>query len=123
CCGNLGGGGFATLRLADGRTLFLDFRETAPAAATPTMYLDAKGELIKGLSLNGYQAVGVPGSVLGLDTLLARYGTLPRERIMAPAIALARDGYVLGEADAAILATGAKAFAAEPNVAAIFLHD
>lgn len=61
CCGNLGGGGFATLHLANGRDVFLNFREKAPLAATPAMYLDAKGEVVKDLSLIGYRAVAVPG--------------------------------------------------------------
>ena len=123
CCGNLGGGGFATLHLADGRDLFLNFRERAPYAATETMYLDDKGEVIKGASLRGYLAVGVPGTVMGLDTLLEKYGSLPRDVVMAPAIKLAEEGYVLDQGDADILARGTKAFAAEPNVAAIFLKD
>ena len=78
CCGNLGGGGFATLHLADGRDLFINFREKAPLAATETMYLDAAGEVVPDLSLKGYLAIGVPGSVLGLDTLLQKFGTMPR---------------------------------------------
>ena len=123
CCGNLGGGGFATLHLADGRDLFLNFRERAPYAATETMYLDDKGEVIKGASLRGYLAVGVPGTVMGLDTLLEKYGSLPRDVVMAPAIKLAEEGYVLDQGDADILARGTEAFAAEPNVAAIFLKD
>ncbi len=121
CCGNIGGGGFATLVLADGTKTFLDFREEAPGAATPTMYLDTEGNVIEGLSLRGYKAVGVPGTVLGLDTLLARYGTLPRAMVMAPAIDLAEAGFVLSDGDAAILALGADAFSEQPNVAAIFL--
>lgn len=123
CCGNLGGGGFATLHLADGRDVFLNFREKAPLASTSSMYLDDKGEVIKGLSLKGYLAVGVPGTVMGLDRLLQIYGTLPREVVMAPAIRLAEDGYILDQGDADILARGTDAFAAEPNVAAIFLKD
>src|SRR3954469_23160861 len=90
--GNLGGGGFMTVRFADGRTTFLDFRETAPLAATGTMYLDAVGNVVPKLSTEGYLSVAVPGSVRGLDTALTRYGTLPRLRVMAPAIALAEDG-------------------------------
>ena len=66
CCGNIGGGGFATLHLANGKDLFFNFREKAPGAATETMYLDAAGEIVPDLSLRGYKAVGVPGSVLGL---------------------------------------------------------
>ncbi|MBL8905844.1 MAG: gamma-glutamyltransferase [Rhizobiales bacterium] len=121
CCGNLGGGGFATIRLADGRTSFVNFREKAPLAATPNMYLDAKGELIADASLVGYLAVAVPGSVLGLDTMLTKFGTMDRATVMAPAIRLAEEGFTLTAGDAAILATATKAFAEQPNVAAIFL--
>ncbi len=123
CCGNLGGGGFATLRLADGKETFFNFREKAPLAATQTMYLDANGEVVPRLSLDGYMAVGVPGTVLGLDTMLQRYGTMARQRVMAPAIDLAEKGYILTRGEADILATGAEGFAKEPNVAAIFLND
>ena len=120
CCGNIGGGGFATLHLADGRDIFINFREKAPLASTENMYLDAKGEVVPDLSLKGYLAVGVPGSVLGLDTMLQKYGTLTREKIMAPAIKLADEGYVLSQGDADILAGSAKSFAGQPNVAAVF---
>jgi gamma-glutamyltranspeptidase/glutathione hydrolase len=123
CCGNLGGGGFATLHLADGRDVFVNFRETAPAAATATMYLDAKGEVIKGMSLRGYRAVGVPGTVMGLETLLAKYGSLPRATVMAPAIKLAEEGFVLTQGDADILAVSAKNLVDEPKATAIFFRD
>lgn len=123
CCGNLGGGGFATLHLANGKDTFLNFREKAPGAATETMYLDSAGEVVPDLSLRGYKAVGIPGSVLGLDTLLTKYGTMSREKVMAPAIRLAEDGFVLTSADVDILGSGTKDFASEPNVSAIFLHD
>lgn len=123
CCGNLGGGGFATLHLKDGRDVFLNFREKAPLAATAQMYLDAKGEVVKNASLKGYLAVGVPGSVMGLDTLLNKYGTMPRAVVMAPAIKLAEDGFVLTQGDIDILATATDDFEAETNVAAIFLNQ
>jgi gamma-glutamyltranspeptidase / glutathione hydrolase len=123
CCGNIGGGGFATIHLASGKDIFLNFREKAPLSATPTMYLDAKGEVVPDLSLKGYLAAGVPGSVLGLDTLLTRYGTMPRAAVMAPAIKLAEEGFLLNEGDAAILGNAAKSFAGQPNVAAVFLKD
>lgn len=123
CCGNLGGGGFATIRLADGRAIFVNFREKAPLAAKPAMYLDDKGEVIEGVSLKGYLAVAVPGSVLGLDTMLAKYGTMTRAQVMEPAIKLAEEGFVLAQGDAAILATAAQAFAEQENIAAIFLKD
>jgi gamma-glutamyltranspeptidase/glutathione hydrolase len=69
CCGNIGGGGFMTVHLANGKDTFINFRETAPAAASANMYLDADGNVKKGASLYGYLAAGVPGTVLGLDTV------------------------------------------------------
>jgi gamma-glutamyltranspeptidase/glutathione hydrolase len=123
CCGNIGGGGFATIRLSDGREIFLNFREKAPLAATEKMYLDQNGEVIENASLVGYLAVAVPGTVLGLETLREKYGTMPRETLMAPAIKLAEEGFALTQGDADIMARSAKSFAAQPNVAAIFLRD
>ncbi len=123
CCGNIGGGGFATLHMADGKDVFLNFREKAPGASSEKMYLNAAGDVVPDLSLKGYLAVGVPGSVLGLDTLLEKYGTMKREVVMAPAIKLAEEGFVLNDGDVAIMNTSAKAFAEQPNVAATFLHD
>ncbi len=122
CCGNIGGGGFMTLHLAAGRDVFLDFRETAPAAATADMYLDAAGKPVPGASLVGWKAVAVPGSVLGLDTALAKYGTLPRAVVMEPAIRLARDGFILTRGDTDILDLRTRQFAANPTLAAIFLR-
>lgn len=123
CCANIGGGGFMVIHLAkDDRDTFLNFRETAPAAATKTMYLDAAGNLIKGASLYGYLAVGVPGSVLGLDTALQRYGTLPREQVMAPAIRLAREGFILTRGDTDILDAGAALLKKDPVAAKIFFR-
>jgi len=122
CCGNIGGGGFMTIHLADGRDTFINFRETAPAAASANMYLDPQGNPIKDLSLYGYLAAGVPGTVMGLDRALAEYGTLPRARVMAPAIALARDGYILARGDTDVLAVGALRFAKDPVASKIFLR-
>ena len=122
CCGNIGGGGFLLLHTADGRSRFVNFRETAPAAATRDMYLDAAGDVIAGASLRGWKAAGVPGTVLGLNTALGRYGTLPLARVMAPAIALARDGFTLTRGDTDILESGTRLFAREANVARIFLR-
>src|SRR5690242_2639695 len=76
--GNLGGGGFMLLRLADGTTTFLDFRERAPLAAKPDMFLDAQGNVVPGRSTDTWLAVGVPGSAAGLEAARARYGTLSR---------------------------------------------
>ena len=142
CCGNIGGGGFLTAHLPNGppgghpdgppgghpdghpggRDIFLDFRETAPAAATRTMYLDADGNPIPGASLRGWKAAGVPGTVLGLDTALVKYGTMPRAAVMAPAIRLARQGFTLTAADADILARGAPLLRRDKIAAHIFLR-
>lgn len=123
CCGNLGGGGFMLIRFANGRTRFLDFREMAPGAATPNMYLDAKGQVIPRLSTQGYLAVGVPGTVKGLDYALKTYGTRSRQQVMAPAITLAERGFTLQAADAALLQGFTKTFRTQPNVASIFLKN
>ncbi len=122
CCGNIGGGGFLTAHLADGRDIFVNFREMAPAAASRNMYLDASGHPERGASLYGWKAVGVPGTVAGLDTALAKYGTLNRAAVMAPAIRLARQGFVLTTADADIIARGAAMLRRNPAAAAIFLR-
>src|SRR5207249_5222075 len=104
CCGNIGGGGFMLIHTADGHDTVINFRETAPRAATAGMFLDPAGNPVRERSLYGYLAAGVPGTVMGLDNSLTAYGRLGRGTVMAPAIALARDGFVLGEADAAIIA-------------------
>jgi len=93
--GNLGGGGFMLLRMADGKTHFIDFREEAPAAATAGMYLNAQGNVIDGASEYGYKAIGVPGSVAGLVYAEKKYGKLTLPQVMAPAMRLARDGFPL----------------------------
>ena len=98
--GNLGGGGFMLIRMADGRTHFVDYREKAPAAATANMYLDAQGNVIENASLVGYKAIGVPGSVAGMVYAEKEYGKLTLGQVMAPAIKLARDGYPLAWEDA-----------------------
>jgi len=93
--GNIGGGGFMLIRMADGKTHFLDYREKAPAAATRDMYLDAQGNVIEGASEYGYKAVGVPGSVAGMVTAEKKFGKLTLKQVIAPAIKLARDGFAL----------------------------
>ncbi len=97
--GNLGGGGFLLLRNADGKTRFIDFREKAPAAATENMYLDAQGNVIKDASVVGYKSVGVPGTVAGLVYAEKQYGRLSIEKVIAPAIQLAREGFPLAYED------------------------
>ncbi|TDS97071.1 gamma-glutamyltransferase 1 [Rahnella sp. BIGb0236] len=122
CCGNIGGGGFMTVHLADGKDTFINFRETAPAAASANMYLDADGNVKKGASLYGYLAAGVPGTVLGMDTVQKEYGKLTRQQVMGPAIKLARQGFVLTRADTDILDTTVKRFKEDPETARIFLR-
>ncbi|MEO8081527.1 MAG: gamma-glutamyltransferase [Caldimonas sp.] len=119
--GNLGGGGFMTILLADGRRTFLDFREKAPLAASPGMYLDAAGNVVRGASTRGHLAVGVPGTVSGLETARERYGTMPRAELIAPAIGYAERGFVLEQGDADMFATATDAFKRDPASAAIFL--
>ena len=121
CCGNIGGGGFMIIHLANGHDVFLDFREKAPLKATPTLYQNAQGNVVPGLSTKTYLGVGVPGTVMGLNTALKKYGTMSLKQVMEPAISLARDGYVLQRGDVNILDTRVKDFARHPNVAAIFL--
>jgi len=102
--GNLGGGGFLLLRNANGDTHFIDFRERAPAAATENMYLDAQGKVIpessKDSSVVGYKSAGVPGSVAGLVYAERKYGKLSLDKVIAPAIKLAHDGFILAYEDA-----------------------
>lgn len=93
--GNLGGGGFMLIRMADGKLHFLDYREKAPGAASRDMYLDAQGNVIEGASEIGYKAIGVPGSVAGMVYAEQKFGKLSLNRVIAPAIRLAREGYVL----------------------------
>jgi gamma-glutamyltranspeptidase / glutathione hydrolase len=99
CCGNIGGGGFMLIRMHDGRERFIDFREKAPIHATRDMYLDSSGNVDPEKSRKGWLAIGVPGTVMGLNRALREYGTMPRERVMAGAIDLARNGYVIEAGD------------------------
>lgn len=121
--GNLGGGGFATIVLADGRRTFLDFRERAPLAALETLYLDGKGDVVPGLSLDSWLAIGVPGTVAGLEEARDRYGTMGRQALLAPAIGLAARGFELDRGDAENFARSAEGLGKDAGAAAIFLHD
>ncbi len=121
--GNLGGGGFMTVQLADGRKTFLDFREKAPLAATANMYLDKDGNVIEGLSAKGHLAVGVPGTVSGMELALSKYGTLKRAQVIAPAIKLAENGFALEQGDIDLLHTATGEFEKDKDLRAIFLHN
>ncbi|MDB4913792.1 MAG: hypothetical protein JWM95_1436, partial [Gemmatimonadetes bacterium] len=95
--GNIGGGGYMVIHMADGRSAALDYREIAPLAATRNMYLDANGKLTD-RSIVGPTASGVPGAVAGLTEALAKYGTMRLADVMAPAIRYAEEGFVVDSA-------------------------
>ncbi|MEO8595535.1 MAG: gamma-glutamyltransferase [Candidatus Solibacter sp.] len=119
--GNLGGGGFMLIRLADGRTTFLDFRERAPQAGSHNMYLNAAGKLTKD-SVLGYRAAGVPGTVRGLEYASRKYGTKPWAELVHPAVELAAKGFPVSYALAQSL-RGSTDLAAFPESKRIFLKD
>lgn len=118
--GNLGGGGFLVYRRRDGRAYALDFRETAPAAATRDMYLDSTGKATDASWL-GPRSVGVPGSVAGLWAMHRRFGRLPWREVVAPAIALARDGHVIDQPRADMLHGGQRLFERYESTARVWL--
>src|SRR5437763_8352696 len=119
--GNIGGGGYMLIRLADGRTTFIDFRERAPEKSTRNMYLDAKGDLTRD-SIEGWRSSGVPGTVRGFEMAVAKYGKRKWAENMAPAIELASKGFPVSYA----LAEGLKnsrALAAAPESKRIFQNN
>jgi gamma-glutamyltranspeptidase/glutathione hydrolase len=120
--GNLGGGGFMTIRFADGRKTFLDFREKAPRAASRDMYLDKDGNVINGLTTTGWLAVGIPGTVSGLEYARKKYGTMTRAALIGPAIGLAEDGFILDQGDVDMLASATEDFRRFPSTGDIFLN-
>jgi gamma-glutamyltranspeptidase/glutathione hydrolase len=121
--GNIGGGGFMLVRLADGRTTFFDYREVAPGKASRNMYIKADGTLDKELSVIGYKSIAVPGTVAGLELALKTYGKLKLADVLAPAIHLAEDGFPVSEKLARQL-TGERSELQEFNLSRrIFLND
>ncbi len=120
----IGGGGFFLLhRAADGAQIFVDARETAPAAASADMYLDAAGEFVAERALNGALAAGIPGLPAALAHLAEHYGKRTLADNLAPAVALARDGFAVGPRYQMMAGFRAGALSALPEAAAIFLHD
>ena len=95
--GNLGGGGFMLIRLANGRTTSIDYREAAPDLASETMYQDPQGQVMPNESLVGYKASGVPGTVAGLALAQRKYGKLKWADVVAPALRVASDGFTVSE--------------------------
>jgi gamma-glutamyltranspeptidase/glutathione hydrolase len=120
--GNIGGGGFMLIRLADGRTAFIDFREAAPAKAGRDMYLGPDGN-VTNASVDGWRASGVPGTVSGFELASKKYGKKPWAELVAPAIALAARGFPVSEGFAAELKGDASRLAPYPDSKRIFLKN
>ncbi|UZR94979.1 gamma-glutamyltransferase [Chondrinema litorale] len=118
--GNIGGGGFMVYRTAEGETGALDFREKAPGKGHKDMYLDADKNVIDTLSKKGHLAVGVPGTVAGMDEAFNKLGTLPFEKLIQPSIDLAKNGFILTEYEASLLNRFQKSFR-EINTHEIYL--
>lgn len=122
--GNLGGGGFMMVYDArTGKSVALDFRETAPSQASRDMYLDAQGEVVDGKSLYTHYAVGVPGTVKGMEHALKRWGTMPLAQVVAPAANLAERGFPVSETLAKVLVQEKKNMGKWPATQAIFWKD
>ncbi|MFQ6083889.1 MAG: gamma-glutamyltransferase [Candidatus Aminicenantia bacterium] len=121
--GNLGGGGFMIIRLKNGEAVMIDYRERAPLAAYRDMYLDDKGEVIPDLSLLGYKAAGVPGTVAGLILALEKYGTMSLDRILKPVIELAEKGFRINFRLAQDLARAEDLLSQFPESKRIFLNN
>jgi len=119
--GNIGGGGYMLIRLADGRTTFIDFRERAPEQSTRNMYLDAQGNLTRA-SVEGWRSSGVPGTVRGFETAVKKYGKRTWAADMAPAIELASKGFPVSYALAEGL-KGSRSLASSPESRHIFQKD
>src|SRR5205807_3679928 len=120
--GNIGGGGFMIARMRDGTVGALDFRETAPTGATRDMYVDTAGNAI-GSSLTGHRSVGVPGTVAGMYEAHRRFGRLSWKELLVPAIALARDGYLLDGPRSHVIEREAERLGRFPASRAQFLVD
>lgn len=122
--GNIGGGGFMMYYDADTQdSVALDFREMAPSGAHRDLYLDAEGNVIDGKSLFTHYAVGVPGTVAGLEHALQKWGTMPLHQVMQPAIELADNGFIVSETLAKVLSSSAKNMGQWPATTAIFWRD
>jgi len=121
CCGNIGGGGFMLVHFANGKNTVINFRGKAPLKANKNMFLDTNGKLKPGSTTSGYLSASIPGTVLGLDTALSKYGSMSRKQVMAPAIKLAQQGYRVSDYDTEWFAIYTPAFRSQRNAAAIFL--
>jgi len=120
--GNIGGGGFMLVRLADGRTTFLDFRECAPQKATRDMYIGPDGNATKD-SILGWRSSGVPGSVAGFGAAFEKFGSKPWADLVNPAVALARDGFIVSKTLVESLQRAQQMLASDPESKRIFLRN
>jgi gamma-glutamyltranspeptidase/glutathione hydrolase len=118
--GNIGGGGYMVIRMADGRTTSFDYRERAPSKASATMFLDSAGKFLSARSEHGFLSVGVPGSVAGLLDALEKYGTLKREQVLAPAIRLAEKGFLVTPGLEQVMNEKFKEFTVYPSTMKVF---
>ena len=121
--GNIGGGGFMVIHLADGKNTTIDFREKAPLSAYKDMYLNEAGEFVPELSQTGTTSAGVPGSVAGLIYALEKYGTLSLSEVIQPAIDLAKNGWKLEERDSRLFNNSIALFEKYPSTRKIFMRD
>jgi gamma-glutamyltranspeptidase / glutathione hydrolase len=121
--GNIGGGGFMVIHLADGKNIAIDFREKAPLSAHKDMYLNKVGDFVPELSQTGTTSAGVPGSVAGLIYALERYGTLPLSKVIQPAIDLAKNGWILNARDDRIFNDNRQVLEKYPSTRKIFMKD
>lgn len=121
--GNIGGGGFMVIHLADGRNITIDYREKAPLASWRDMYLNKDGEFDPDLSQHGTTSAGVPGSVAGLIYALEKYGTLPLAEVIQPAIDLAVKGWQLNQRDARYFNDGLPIFEKYPSTRRVFMKN
>lgn len=121
--GNIGGGGFALIHLANGENVALDFRETAPKAASRDMFLDSKGEVIPNAAVTGYLSVGVPGTVKGMSAMLDKYGTKKLSELLEPAIILAEEGFMVTQRQSETMQEVKNDFAKFKSSSKYFLKD
>ncbi len=123
CCGNIGGGGFMLIHLANGQNHFINFREKAPQAISSQLFLDNNGNIKQNVMTNNYLSVGVPGTVMGLNTALKEYGTLSLKQVMQPAINLAKNGFLVSPYLAESIKTNLNSAINQANVANIFFKE
>lgn len=121
--GNIGGGGFAMIRLADGTITALDFREKAPKDITREMFVDSEGNVIPDATTLGYLAAAVPGTVAGMSTMLEEYGTMELDELLSPSISLATTGIHINRRQERAMAEAAPRFAKFDSSKKIFLKQ